>query len=308
MSDKIRKIQNPVVGVVAGQTATCDLAIGPRYHVLWLEIFARKASSACPTLLETVDIIKLKINDRTQREVTATELNALYTLLGAGYAIQTADGYHPDAVTADTYGRIFRIPIFFAEPWRKGYAESDLMALPTKFSNGTQLRSLSVEIGLVNTSGVTEQEARVYAEVDEVLGAVDKDGNPMLNLSKWRRKSEAFTGNGWLDIVNLPRNGRLQQLSAFAPGSETILQAKVEVDNKVKFDQFYGMNKAQLNAREFNSSGHLAQRFDLVFDYDDIPASALRLDGANQFKVSLQLANATTGSLVLLSQVYGPLD
>ena len=46
MANKFIIPLTPVVGVVPGQTATLDVPIGPRYHVIWLEAAVKKTSGS----------------------------------------------------------------------------------------------------------------------------------------------------------------------------------------------------------------------------------------------------------------------
>ena len=83
--DILQKLQNSVVGVKASQPCTCDLAIGPRYKVIWFKATISKTGVA-PVIGDVMDLIRLKVGGKTVREITATNLDARNTLLGAEYA------------------------------------------------------------------------------------------------------------------------------------------------------------------------------------------------------------------------------
>ncbi|MCX7790153.1 MAG: major capsid protein P2 [Chloroflexaceae bacterium] len=306
MANKFINPLPPVVGVVPGQTATLDIPIGPRYHVLWFEIKGRKATT--PTLDEVVGDIRVKLNGKPARIHTAVQLDALNKLMGPEFAAQSV----AEAVGADT--RVtWWLPVFLAEPWRKQYAETEAMAWPTSWPNGEKVQTFQVELDIANTSGVTEQSVKAFAETDNVLGQVDKDGKPLFFVSKWNRVAAPYTAAGDLYITTLPKREIYQQISLFTT-TDKITQAKVKVDGVIVRDATKAQNDATLVARGMNSAGLSNYRFDLVFDYDDNPRSALLMQfgsvGVQDFQVipTLDGAAATTKVVTVLYQTYGRPD
>ena len=59
--DLLQKLQNSVVGVLPGQPCTCDLAIGPRYKVLWIKGTVCRATGNGQTAPTLGDIIGLTL-------------------------------------------------------------------------------------------------------------------------------------------------------------------------------------------------------------------------------------------------------
>lgn len=80
MPTPILKKLTPVEGVKAGEKATLDLVIGPRYQSIILEATIKPASGATATLDMIMGLINVTVNGKSQRQFTALELDALNQL------------------------------------------------------------------------------------------------------------------------------------------------------------------------------------------------------------------------------------
>src|SRR5690348_5945828 len=74
--------------IAAGQTATCILELGKRYHVIWLELSDTNGVTLASGNL--IGEIRVLLNGKVQRRMTGVELNALNSLNGPAYAVKTA--------------------------------------------------------------------------------------------------------------------------------------------------------------------------------------------------------------------------
>jgi hypothetical protein len=281
--------------VAAGQTATLDIPVGPRYHVIWL-VIANAATEAFTSILGD---IRLKVNGKVQRTMSAAQLDALNKLNGSIYGAIAVDG-GGGAITET------RLPIYLAEPWRKQVQAVDGLAWATG-----DLATFQVELDLL--ANVSAPTIRAYAEVDNSV-VTGKDNTsrqaPLGVISKWFRTNIPITGTTQ-EIQTFPKRDNYQALSFFDPngGGTACLISDIEVDvenfmiRKVsKLD-----NDATLTVREMTPA---ATRFDLVFDHDDILNSALPMVNANKervqdFQVKLTLSDGTPRNIPCIYQVLG---
>ncbi|MCX6922669.1 MAG: major capsid protein P2, partial [Verrucomicrobia bacterium] len=87
-----QKLLPTPTSIAKGSTATFNLDLGLRYHVLWLElgdsvaIVGAGANDLRAKLAATVDYIRLKANGKVQRTMMAKELYDISALMGAPYA------------------------------------------------------------------------------------------------------------------------------------------------------------------------------------------------------------------------------
>jgi hypothetical protein len=309
VANKIIQPLAPVVGVVPGQTATLDIPIGPRYHVIWLSGTVKRATVA-PALTDIMGLLTVKINGKPVRTHTADELNQLNTLMGASFTARANNT--PSAGAATTWN----VPIFLAEPWRKSYSATESMAWPTSWPGGKKLATLQIEIAvpaIPGTNATSEHAISAYAETDNVLGQVDSKGEPVFLLSKWNRLGVPYAGAGDLFITTLPRREIYQQISLFTQSGDPASAIKVKVEDRTIRETSKTLNDDTLVAREMNSAGISANRFDLVFDYDDLPSSALPMQYGDAYVQDFQViptlsaANASNKIVTCIYQTYGPL-
>ena len=213
------------------------------------------------------------------------------------------------------------LPIFFAEPWRKQYAATDRMALPTSWPGGAgPIGTLQLEITLGANSD-TIPALEIIQEVDYQQGFVDANGAPILELSKWNRLNHTYSGASEAFLTTLPRYETYQQITLEAgQGSEgathwdTITNCKMKIEGNQMRDTSKALNDLSLIARGLNAAA-LAETpniYDLVFDYDDVPSNALPMVyGGKQiqdFQVIPTLAGGHGSTLGISYQTFGPLS
>jgi len=327
--DKVIKPTAPLAGVGFGQTATLDIPPGPRFHALWLEVVVTAAAGVTLALSnwdKILGLINLKINGKVQRAHTAAELDAIQTSYGTDNA---ANAYNHDGgvlcysgglpqVPVAAKETVFYLPIFLAEPWRKSYAAQESMAWYTKWQDGSLLQSFQLEVTIptldaaVLLAGSTIA-INCLAETDTATGPLDTTQSPVALITKWKRLTVPYAGSGDLYITNLPRRDVYLQISAFQ-ATDSISSAKVKVDGRDVRDVTKGRNDQTLIGRGMNEAGIVEKRFDIVFDYSDLPTDGLVMQaGPNQvqdFQLILNMAAAAAANktVTLISQTYGGID
>lgn len=286
MTKRQNKLIN-VAGVTAGQTAVITLAPGPRYHKVILAL-----SAAAKTGVQIANEIRVKVNGKTQRVHTYTELDDLNKFNGAIYAVQNSGGA----------GNAYYITIHFAEPWRLMQAQREGLA----WSTG-DVSSLQIEVDILAAAGTVTLTA--YADADNSYLADGRTPAGLGLISKWYRGQVPVTSTTavWLGI---PLSENLQQVS-FMDANITnvkILLDGVEVRNLPK-----AVNDALLVAAGMVP---VSGRFDVVFDHDDILSNALPLEistvtdtvKAKELSFELTLSDGTARNIACIYQKLGLAD
>jgi len=124
--------------VAAGKKAVCNLPLGLRYHTITLEL--GNNAVAANGIADLVDDIVVKINGKPQRIATGDQINQLNAVNGAAHML-TATGVDGQAT------RRLRLPIHFAEPWRKSVNEVQALALRANGIDSFQLE-VNMKAGL----------------------------------------------------------------------------------------------------------------------------------------------------------------
>lgn len=289
----IRKQLPTFSGVAAGQTAVCDLDLGKRYHIAWLLL--GNNAVADNALADLVDEIRVKVNGKVQRTHTAVELDALNTINGVDYGemVSGTDGL------AD---RRHYLPIFFAEPWRKGNQEAQAKAL-----NAVGIDSLQIEVDVVAglAAPIVEGFVEFDAPVTKEIGLIQK----------WIRQTFAAVGTQQ-DFNTIDRRDFIEAIHLF-PTVETtpkyVDTVKFTLNGVAVLDQITTLqNQATLRARELNPDRTAVPRFDLVFDYDDPINSALATNPggtrAQEMTLHVEYNAAANGNLVAQIIRTGPAE
>jgi hypothetical protein len=288
-------------GVAASQTATLDLPVGPRYHVIWLVA----DNTGHDTALTIISQIRVKVNGKVQRTMTATQLNALNTLMQActathGTSATFEYAYHDSGTTN-------MIPIFFAEPWRPEIVSKEGLAWATG-----DLSTFQIEVDISSGAGPT---LSAFAEVDNAVVTTEgvQRAQPMGPIVKWNRFNIPFTGAGVLNVQTIPRRDVILQLSLWHTADAHISEYQVKADNYEWRNLTELQNACLLRSRGMTptvSGDGAAYRTDIVFDYDDFPPGAgLRADNIQDLQFNLTLAGTCTPTyLTAILQTLGRPD
>ena len=250
-----RKLLPTFTAIAAGQTATCNLDLGKRYHIIWLEL--GNNAVAANALSDLVNEIRVKINGKVQRTHTAVELNACNGVNGSIYTEKTSG-------TDGQANRRHYLPIYFAEPWRNGNAEAQAMAL-----NAVGINSFSVELDV--KAGLAAPIVQGFYEYDSAVR-----GDPGY-FTKWIRQTLGAVGTVQ-DFNTIDRRDFLQAIHLFPTTGTSVRvnSVKFTLNGEAILDAITTLeNQAMLLVRGMNPDTAGLARFDLVFDHDDPINNAL---------------------------------
>jgi hypothetical protein len=287
----LRKQAPTFSGVAAGQNAVCELDLGMRYHIFWL-ILGNNAVAA-NALANLVGEIRVKVNGKVQRTHTAVELNALNAVNGAAYAEKTSG-------TDGQADRRHYLPIFFAEPWRKGNYEAQVKAW-----NAVGISSLQIEVDIV--AGLAAPIVGGFFEYDAPVN------NQIGLIQKWIRQTFPAVGTQQ-DFNTIDRRDFIEAIHLFPTVEVTpkfVNVVKFNLNGTLILDQITTLeNQAMLLGRELNPDVAAVPRFDLVFDHDDPINSALATNPggnrAHEMTLHVEYNAAANGNLVAQIIRSGP--
>jgi hypothetical protein len=287
---------------------------------MWIEAIATGASGKAVALTDVLGLLTLKINGHPERMHLASELDAIQTAYAAVMAsqsfVQDGNGLWIPGTPQNAAIAAWLIGIRLCEPWRTSYAASEVFAWPTAWSDGSTLQSLALEIACPNTGNLSSagMTLNVFCECDSFVGSLDANKNPVMLITKWNRLSVPYTGVGDFQIANPPRHGILLQLSAFCPTGDDISRIQIAADARIIRDVYKQRNDAANVGRQWNTSAISADRFDLAFDYSDLPTDGLVLSTATtqvqDLNVTLTMdhAAAATKLISTIWQIYEQAD
>jgi hypothetical protein len=295
----LRKQAPTFSGIAAGQTAVCDLDLGSRYHVFWL-VLGNNAIAA-NELANLAGEIRVKINGKVQRTHTAVELNAINTINGEPYVTAGSPAYAEK--TSGTSGQAdYRhyLPIFFAEPWRKGNLEAQAKAW-----NAVGINSLQIEVDVV--AGLAAPIVSGFYEYDAPTN------NQIGLIQKWIRQTFPAVGTQQ-DFNTIDRRDFIEAIHLFPTVEGTpkfVNVVKFTLNGTAILDQITTLqNQAMLLGRELSPDVAAVPRFDLVFDHDDPINSALPTNpgGTRALEMTLHVEYnaAANGNLVAMIIRTGP--
>jgi len=287
---RIKSLPTPS-GVAVAKTATFDVPVGPRYHTIWLET----GDTGKSVITDIIGDIRLKVNGKVQRTMSAEELDALNTLMGAEFARKEVD----DGTPGDGHIVTTRLPIFLAEPWRKQPAVADGLAWATG-----NLSTFQIEVDIKAAAAGVVLAGYVEADYSTTKDAAGKEVQPAMGvICKWFRQQIPINGTTQ-DITTFPRRDFYQQISFF---DEDIDSVVVQTDSIIQRDLTQPRNAGILESREMDP---VDERFDIIFDYDDLITSGLPMvmNGrpVTDFQVQLSLSDGTPRNISTITQRLGP--
>jgi hypothetical protein len=272
-------------GVTTGETATFTLPRGQRYMAVQLRY---NDGGGSPNITTAINDIRIKVNGKTQRVMTADQLDDLNLLNGSQYGVQNSNK---------------DLTIFFEEPWRRTNIAQKQLAWGTG-----GIVSLQIECDLA--SGLTSPTLAAKALVDNQLVEVGQAGSrqlvptPLGSIIKTYRTNVPIVGTGWFDFT-LPRRGNYLRLHAI---SANIDEIEIYTDNVLIRKVTQQENDNILANYGFNV---LSNRFDLLFDYDQLATSALPMVNANGQRVedfNIRFNMGSASAFTLIYQVLGQAD
>ncbi|MFN7138507.1 MAG: hypothetical protein ACK4UN_04120 [Limisphaerales bacterium] len=314
MPTKISKKLEPVEGVVPKERATCRVPIGKIVHKLIVEGIVKPPANKIAEVSDIIRLITIALDGNAKRECTAVELNELNALFGNDYIITVENLDNPGQPLGQGDKAMFTFPILFAEPFRKSYTGDQMMAWPTlwpKPGGGTQklFDTFQVFFDIPEVAGASQHAINVYATLEDGLGQLDKDGNPIFNFSQWRRETVTYTSAADRHLTNPIRKWMYQSMHFFTQAGDPISHIKILREGQEIIDVPKRVNDIDLIHYGINPEALSPNRLDVIFDRTDLPEEGLRLNGVREFEVIPRLANAAAQNKVitLITQLYGPI-
>lgn len=274
-------------GVSSGRTATFNLDIGSREHVIWLRL--GNESTGDLAIADLTGDIRLKINGNVQRTFTPVQADAIYGLYGAAFASRQVT----DAASGK---KVVYLPIWLDEPWRKMNPEVGL----TAWNVDPTVKSFQLEVDI--PSGIATPTLAGVHEIDALTGVLG-------GIVKWIRQDLPAVGTVQ-DFNTLDRKEFINAIHLF-PTVETtpkfINKLKFTANGSLVRDLItYQDNATQLAGRELVPDSSATPRFDLVFDYDDPINNALLAEGLSEMTLHAEYNAAANGNMPTIIERTGP--
>ncbi|HTD65032.1 MAG TPA: hypothetical protein VK846_00680 [Candidatus Limnocylindria bacterium] len=279
------KFKRPIVvinSVAPGRTATARVEVGRRINKVVLHVTATGQVAN-----QIIDTITVKVAGKPQRTFTPDELQAMYLLMGEAGSTQYG-------IQNNVAGQQIDIPLWFREPWRKGYQTSRIMGWAT---GDVKEDEFVIEIKVLGSADASTS----------ISASVEYD-NPMNNgvalamgeISKWYEEDIEVTG--LTKTYPLPKFDSLQSISL---NDSNITKVELIVGDVTVREIFTQENSSDLTGDGMTPS---ATWFHLVLDNDDDSLSAIPLQGQKNGYLKLTLNDGTPRNIRALIQRIGPRD
>lgn len=256
----------------SAHTVSVDMPVGPRYHAIWCK---QSNPGAAKVMTDLFNEIRLKINGKVQRVMTADELNKINILNGFEYA----------AFGAGTAATAFSLPIWLAEPWRKSTDAQQAFAWGTGDVASFQLE---LDIKAYGAAAAGLVAPTFQAEIDDSFISVNgkEVPTPLGVITKWFNfQLPVNAASSWHDYTGFPKRDFYQSIH-FVDGNLDEFEVKVDnsiyrqdtiVDNRAKLKSRGLLANPTATATPWNVAADLPTRGmeDIVFDHDDRADSAL---------------------------------
>jgi len=233
--------------VGANQTATVNLPVDRRYHMLFINY---KDDSDQATIEADIEEIRILVDGNVQRRFSAKDLFAINAFNGYGFK----DGF---------------LPIFFSEPWRRNASGEDLLSWGL-YGRGT----FQIEID-ISADAVAPKLGGVYV--------FDNVEQPLTNIIKWRKQSVGVTSTGLYTHSTLSKKEIYQRIHCFEQNAGDIGDVSIEVEGLNVYDANDEENDVILQTQELAPS---ADAFHIVFDETQRVEDGLPMTKPNGSKVS----------------------
>lgn len=186
--------------VAAGSTATLDLPTISVYDQLRLHYVTAGADATKALMEAELTEIRVKVNGKVQRRLSAAHINALLGFRGVGFN----DGY---------------LPIMFSEPWRRSVQGEDSLSWGMADVDTFQLE-VDIDGGAVNPSL-------------EATAVKTPSNRPMGPVVKYRQFTVNVAAVGIVNVTTLPKSDAYYGLHAV---SADIDDVEIKIDQEEVFD------------------------------------------------------------------------
>lgn len=296
-----------LVNVAANKTALVDFPIGPRYQYVQLQHGYASGTNTIAGAMANILAVRIKVNGTIER------------IFGSGVSSGSNQGgvelrdYNllncPSGSTAFDCTGVpntspgVTIPIFFGEIWRDTPADREALAWPSSAWASLQLE---VDLGAASTPTLTAF-AYIDAATAPATGAV---------IAKVYRQQFAIAGTAQ-DIAQITRRDYITQISLYPDtgSSQQTSEVDARFNSQIIDELTTPVRVAALINRNMSptAGGRTSNMTDIVFEHDEsltnnFLASALNLNGASDFTLTVKAASAMSGTLIALVEKIGPPD
>jgi Viral coat protein P2 N-terminal domain len=278
----------------AGKTNVFYLTQGQRYHSIVLEV---GDTNGLPLMGgNLIGDIRLKLNGRTQRTISAVQLAQINAFWGPEYGIRTTG-------IPGTAGYRTQIPIWFSQPWRNPTVISAQDTEQTQTAwNATGLNpttGFSLEVDVV--AGVVNPVLGGFYEYDALTGGLG-------SIVKWDRQTFNAAGTKQDFAKTMATGDFLSALHIFpSTNGQYVNLLRQTVNGTILRDGLTTLeNAGLLQARGLVPDISSVPRFDFVLDYDLPRDKALNTAGLNEFTTHLEWNASTSGTFDVVQVHQGP--
>ena len=237
-------------------------------------------------------------------QVGNNNLSAVPVLIGS-----PADITQQGLLTANTVTTaVFQLPIIFAEDFRKQYAQAEMMAFITGYADGSGFTNVILEADVQNNANITSVAVSAELEYDELVATAG--ATIMLSKEKVFQKQYPAAGDVELADALTLKSGEVLQRISLATAADIITKVVVKQGSRILRNYTATQNQALLRKCGFNGDAFASNRFDIEFDVNDDPNSAIIIDPNNELSIVATLATANdAGKLIrILPSVYGAVE
>jgi hypothetical protein len=231
-----------ITGVIQGAVATVKLEVGPRYHAVKL---TTKINGARVAATDLIDSIKIKVNEKVIRDLTAAQVIAINKLNGI-------------TTTLGDFG------IFFSEPGRADKVDEEATAWQTlgerSFKIELKLKVLALpgDIPLIEGEAIYDYDQPRYAKDHPT-----KAGLLVKNVVRHTSQSHALAA-GWNNITTLETEAPI--LRILLDGAQVISEVQAKADKLIVHESGVFENLRRL--QDYGMDG-TAFKYPLCFDYTE---------------------------------------
>jgi len=263
---------NSFNAVAANQTATLDLPVGDlTYHGVVLYYDTATSGGPSQANVESeISRVRVKVNGKTQVELTGAQLVAINTLYGRPFMF-SADGAW--------------LPIYFSPLGRKSRSAQGEDALAWGTADVATLQ-IEVDIG-----GATSPTLAARVLVDDIR-------RPMGPIVKFRPFVVPVSATGITTVTTFPRNDDYYALHCF---SSVLDDVEVKVDQR----ELFKLTAAQIDylLADHDFIVPISGLVPVIFNFSQRVADSLRMrrgDGrpSSEFRVDFNMNTATSFTVV----------
>jgi hypothetical protein len=219
---------------------------------------------------------------------------------------------------SNTVTTVFHLPHSFAQDFRKSYAATAAMALPTAFGNQSgavvgNLGGVILELSMkALPATVTSVSISGNVEYDTALALP----NQLVRLLKMKRLAKQYSAAGDIEVADQIKNvagESVQYISLLtasaSPVVEKITKVVIKQGNQILRTLTWEENVMSLRKAGINVDAIPRNRFDIIFDRQDDPTSGQGMNPNQELSIMATLAtSAGSGSITILTGIYGGLE